>query len=165
MLFRSVPLPWVIIMALAAIALGALGGYRTGVRTAERLGRESPQAETAAPAPRPSTGKRAPSDAEVEALLGAGEPGQRRGGLPLFGPGKMDPERQRRWEAMSAGQRQLFRQSFFAALSKVEGLEEVEDAIRSGGWTRNNSGSMPRRWRTAWNSTPDPWTPRRWRRK
>ena len=40
--------------------------------------------------------------------------------------------RQERWQNMTIEQQRMLRKSMFAALAKVDGLEEVGDAIRKG---------------------------------
>ncbi len=52
---------------------------------------------------------------------------------------RMDPQklaeleaRRKRWENMSLDQRRMLRKSMFSALAEVDGLEEVEDAVKAG---------------------------------
>jgi hypothetical protein len=50
---------------------------------------------------------------------------------PAFDPEEMEARR-KRFESMTVEQRQMMRKAMFAAMAKVDGLEEVGDAIREG---------------------------------
>ena len=68
------------------------------------------------------------SDDDWDDLIGAAdaEPA-----APAFDPEDME-ERRKRFESMTVEQRQMLRKAMFAAMSKVDGLEEIGDGIRQG---------------------------------
>ena len=129
----SLPLSWA---AVGGVAIAAVAGY-TGFRIGQSPTEPEPAPEVveevavapSKPEPDPFASNE-PSDAEVDAFLedmlaeSAEEP-------PPFNPEDMQA-RQERWENMSLEQRRMMRKSMFAALAKVDGLEEVGDAIRQG---------------------------------
>lgn len=128
----SINLGWVALVGIAVVGAAAYTGYRIGVEE------EPPPVELAAVEvePEPVALEPAPpveeefSTAEIDALLEEAltepEPPQ-----PEFDEEAMRA-RQERWQNMSIEQQRMLRKSMFAALAKVDGLEEVGDAIRKG---------------------------------
>jgi hypothetical protein len=124
---------FLIVASTAVFAVGGLAawmGFRYGRESAEPVSPEPVVAETVT---LPAKAKPEPdplpeiTDADIEALIQETET------APAPNPGREAMEaRQKRWEKMSLEQRALLRKSMFSALAKVEGLEEVGDAIRQG---------------------------------
>lgn len=121
--------------ALGAVVVAALSGYtgyRIGVKEAPApapLAAVEEPVATSLPAPPQPEPVPEVSDREIEALLDevlAEAPPE-----PQFDQEEM-AARQARWESMTIEQRRMLRRSMFSALAKVEGLEEVGDAIREG---------------------------------
>lgn len=102
----------------------------------EEISEPEPVAMVEEAAPAPSKPEPDPfaaesfSDAEIDAML-EDMVADAESAPPEFDPEDMRA-RQERWENMSLEQRRMMRKSMFAALSKVDGLEEVGDAIREG---------------------------------
>ena len=129
----SLPLSWAAVGGVAIAAVAGYAGFRIGQSPTEPEPAPEVVEEVAVapskPEPDPFAANQ-PSDAEVDAFLedmlaeSAEEP-------PPFNPEDMQA-RQERWENMSLEQRRMMRKSMFAALAKVDGLEEVGDAIRQG---------------------------------
>lgn len=69
------------------------------------------------------------SDSQIENLIGETEEAAET--PPGFDAAAMEARRER-WESMSMEQRRMMRKSMFSALAKVEGLEELGDAMREG---------------------------------
>ncbi len=107
-------------------------GHRIGLERElpEPVTTVAPPAAEPQPVPEPDPLATTPSlsAAEIDALLEEMVAET----APPPSPPAMDPERQKRWENMTVEQRRMLRQSMFSALAKVEGLEEVGDAIREG---------------------------------
>jgi hypothetical protein len=114
--------------------ISGLFGFRVGSRTAEIAAKEMPAPEVVSqvePDPLKSAPvESGPSNEEIDAMLAemADEASPPAPGPPPFGPGGGN----QRWDNMPMEQRRLLRKSMFSALAKVDGLEEVGDAIRQG---------------------------------
>lgn len=132
---QSSSLPKILAIVLVSGAAFGAGGFWIGTR----------QSPPPPPAPEPPVAavepeqKKEPAitDADIDKMLAElAPPAEVRPEPSPFDPPGFDPaameERQKRWDSMSQEQRQLFRKSLFSALAKVDGLEEVGDAIREG---------------------------------
>ncbi len=123
-----ISLVWVALGGIAVAGLAGYTGYRIGIKDKP----SEPELAAVEP-PDVVPAKQAPvvkvSDDEIDALLDEvlAEPEPE----PQFDAAEMEARRAR-WENMTIEQRRMMRRSMFAALSKVEGLEEVGDAIREG---------------------------------
>jgi uncharacterized membrane protein len=85
--------------------------------------------EVAAPAPAPAPEPEM-TDEDWDSLIAEIEE-EPASGMPDIDMEDLE-ERRARWENMSMEQRRMMRKAMFAALSKVEGLEEVGEAMRQG---------------------------------
>ena len=126
-------LGWVAVAGVALVAMAGYAGYRIGMPEEP----SSPEIEVAVVeekikpvAPISGPPEEDPSIAEIDAMLEEAfeEPAAPE---PRFNDEEMRA-RQERWQNMTIEQQRMLRKSMFAALAKVDGLEEVGDAIRKG---------------------------------
>ncbi|MDF1851292.1 MAG: hypothetical protein P1U85_10695 [Verrucomicrobiales bacterium] len=123
---------WIALGGMALAAVSGYTGYRIGVQeepTPVEVAAVVETPEPLAPAPKPEPPREDVSMAEIDALL------EEALAEPEPEP-EIDEEamraRQERWQRMTIEQQRMLRKSMFAALSKVDGLEEVGEAIRDG---------------------------------
>ena len=124
-----------LVVALCAVMAAAAGGVGYWL-SQSRKATPAPApdivvavAEPVAPAaPAPAPAPRELSDDEWDDLIGDADAQPT---APEFDLEDMEARRER-WETMSIEQRQMMRKAMFAAMSKVDGLEEIGDAIRQG---------------------------------
>ena len=128
-------IPWTIALCLAVGGISGFIGHRMGVNS---VSADTPSVDvagqTSAPEPDPFAAEPpseiGPSDEEIEALLT--EMAADADEAQPTGPPQFDAERMRHWENMSMEQRRMLRKSMFSALAKIDGLEELGDAMRQG---------------------------------
>ena len=126
-------LGWGAVAGVALVAVAGYAGYRIGMQEEPaplEIEAEVVEEKIEPVAPISVPQEEDPSIAEIDALLEEAfeEP-------PAPEPQFNDEEmraRQERWQNMTIEQQRMLRKSMFAALAKVDGLEEVGDAIRKG---------------------------------
>jgi hypothetical protein len=118
------------VVALCAAMAAAAGGVGFWLSQANK--QKSAPVVAAAPAEvqpvAPAAAEPAMTDADWDNLIPdtEAEPA-----APAFDAEDMEARRQR-FESMTVEQRQMLRKAMFAAMAKVDGLEEIGDAIREG---------------------------------
>ncbi|MGY8643653.1 MAG: hypothetical protein ACKVJU_21485 [Verrucomicrobiales bacterium] len=128
----KIHLLWAVMIAIVAGAGGGMVGFQFAANN-----EESPEPVKVAEVKPPVKKKAAQvakaatlSDEDIENLIAEVEDDPK----PKFDTEKLAEmeARRKRWENMSIDQRRMFRKALFSALAEVDGLEEVEDAVKSG---------------------------------
>lgn len=134
---KGIGLTWV--LSAVVVVAGAAGwtGYYLGTRNQPDEPKIVEETKPAQPAPVVEE-KPEPevSEADILALLEEPEPAEPE---PKPEPSQFAQMRTeemgqqwQRWQNMSVEQRQMMRKAMFSAMAKVDGLEEIGDAIREG---------------------------------
>ena len=130
----KIHLLWAVLIALVAGAGGGMVGFQFAANNGEEPEPETMEVAAVKPPEKKKTASVAKpatlSDEDIENLIAEVEDDPK----PKFDTERLAEmeARRKRWENMSIDQRRMFRKALFSALAEVDGLEEVEDAVKSG---------------------------------
>ena len=119
----------VVLCAVMAAAAGGIGYWLSQSKKKTSAPVPNVAAATAEPvAPAAAPVQAEMTDGDWDDLIGEADAAP---AAPAFDAEALE-ERRKRFESMTVEQRQMLRKAMFAAMAKVDGLEEIGDAIREG---------------------------------